>query len=568
MPKNKNSYWAERARKDKLKVIKTGEKGIDNLKRLLLLNIKDVEKQIKDFYEQYGENPAEELSNKNWQRYKKRLRDMAKANPQDKTLQKLAKQNIPKYKIDRLRALELDLQMQLTEATNGQAKGIYNTLDDVSKVSQATLASRMDKTLGLTFNAISANKMKQILMSDWSGANWSERLWKDREKVGKKLTDVLQKGIPQGVSLQKMSRELRDLTGESFNNAFRLIRTETSHIDGQVTLEGYRQASEELGLQYYEYDAFLDSRTSSFCRELDGKRFKITDAEVGVNYPPRHPNCRSTTQLVLDEDYKQEESRSKNPNNSKEETKAKNNAVVKENLTVQNAKKALEKHAYKIDLPNINNAGNLYIVDKTLTKLKKKYPLKDKYLYDIKERVDKDSLMASAGVNTLSLNPQFINNPKISFDNAVVNFVSNKKEQLERDEKWLSYWQKMGIAKEIKKYKSKVKLDKELLKYKRHNVLYEDRIIESCITHEYGHLLTPHTFDSKHKDFNHDKYLLVLDAYSKAKQTKDIYKISAYASNYTTDGLDEFFAECFAMRELGIEKVPNYIDNMITEVLK
>lgn len=306
MPKNKNSYWAERARKDKIKVINTGEKGIDNLKRLLKLNLDDVERQIKEFYDKYGENPAEELSNKNWQQYKKRLRNMAQANPQDKTLQKLAKQNIPKYKIDRLRALELDLQMQLTEATNGQAKGIYSTLDDVSKVSQATLASRMDKTLGLNFNAISSNKMKQILMSDWSGANWSERLWKDREKVGKKLTDVLQKGIPQGVSLQKMSRELRDLTGESFNNAFRLIRTETSHIDGQVTLEGYRQASEELGLQYYEYDAFLDSRTSSFCRELDGKRFKITDAEVGVNYPPRHPNCRSTTQLVLDEDYKPE----------------------------------------------------------------------------------------------------------------------------------------------------------------------------------------------------------------------------------------------------------------------
>ena len=319
MPMNKNNYWAERARKDKLKVIKTGEKGIDNLKRLLLLNLKDVEKQIKDFYDTYGENPAEELSNKNWQQYKKRLRDMAKANPQDKTLQKLAKQNIPKYKIDRLRALELDLQMQLTEATLGQEKGIYKTLDDVSKVSQATLASRMDKTLGLTFNAISANKMKQILMSDWSGANWSERLWKDRQKVGKKLSQVLQKGIPQGVSLQKMSRELRDITGESFNNAFRLIRTETSHIDGQVTLEGYKQASNELGLQYYEYDAFLDTRTSSFCRELDGKRFKIEDAEVGVNYPPRHPNCRSTTQLVLDEDYrqKQEEPKIQEPKQEK-----------------------------------------------------------------------------------------------------------------------------------------------------------------------------------------------------------------------------------------------------------
>lgn len=307
MPKNKNNYWAERARKDKIKVINTGEKGIDNLKRLLLLNIKDVEKQIKDFYEKYGDNPAEELSNKNWQRYKKRLRDMAKANPQDKTLQKLAKQNIPKYKIDRLRALELDLQMQLTLTTQGQEAGIYSTLDDVGKVARESLAKRFDKVLGLKLHTIAGNKMKQILMSDWSGANWSERLWKDREKVGKKLTEVLEKGIPQGVSLQKMSRELRDLTGESFNNAFRLIRTETSHIDGQVTLEGYRQASEELGLEYYEYDAFLDTRTSSICRELNGNRFKVSEAEVGVNYPPMHPNCRSTTQLVLDEDYKQEE---------------------------------------------------------------------------------------------------------------------------------------------------------------------------------------------------------------------------------------------------------------------
>lgn len=359
MPKNKNSYWAERARKDKLKVIKTGEQGIDNLKRLLLLNLKDVEKQIKDFYEKYGDNPAEELSNKNWQRYKKRLRDMAQANPQDKTLQKLAKQNIPKYKIDRLRALELDLQMQLTEATNGQAKGIYNTLDDVSKVSQATLASRMNKTLGLTFNAISSNKMKQILMSDWSGANWSERLWKDREKVGKKLTEVLEKGIPQGVSLQKMSRELRDLTGESFNNAFRLIRTETSHIDGQVTLEGYKQASEELGLQYYEYDAFLDSRTSSFCRELDGKRFKITDAEVGVNYPPRHPNCRSTTQLVLDEDYKPKATSAPSGNNNLKYDKS----IEKVVLDIQNTNdrdiKEMFNNMSKLKSVNIQNTDDI-----------------------------------------------------------------------------------------------------------------------------------------------------------------------------------------------------------------
>lgn len=323
MPKKNNSqeYWAKRRQQDKIKVIKEGEKGIDNLKRLLKVNLDDAQAKIKLFYEKYGENPAEKMSYSEWQKYKAKLKRMAQKNPQDEFLQRLVKQNIPKYQIDRLRALELDLQMQLTEATNGQAQGIYNTLDDVAKVSQSVLAKSMQASIGLKLNTIADRKLKQLLSSDWSGANWSDRLWHDRAIVGKKLTEILQKGVTQGTSLQKMTRELKQTTNQSFNNAFRLIRTETSHIDGQVTLEGYKQARVELGLEYYEYDAFLDSRTSSICRDLDKKRFKVSEAEVGINYPPMHPNCRSTTQLVLDEEYKQEESRSENPNNSKVEQK-------------------------------------------------------------------------------------------------------------------------------------------------------------------------------------------------------------------------------------------------------
>lgn len=306
MSKNSQEYWAERRRKDKIKVINTGERGINNLKRLLKLNLDDVERKIKEFYEKYGENPAEEMSRKEFEKYKAKLSKMAKKNPKDKTLQRLAKQDIPKYKIDRLRALQGELQMQLTEATLGQEKGIYNTLDDVSKVSQTVLAKTMKDSIGLNFNTIASRKMKQLLSSDWSGANWSDRLWNNREEVGKKLTNILEKGITQGTSLQNMSRELRDVTGQSFNNAFRLIRTETSYIDGQATLEGYKQAQEELGLEYYEYDAFLDDRTSAICRELDKKRFKMSESVVGVNFPPMHPNCRSTTQLILDNDEMKE----------------------------------------------------------------------------------------------------------------------------------------------------------------------------------------------------------------------------------------------------------------------
>lgn len=305
MPEQKNNsqeYWNKRARQDKIKVIKTAEYGVDNLKKLLKKNLDSVEKQIKDFYNKYGDEGkyAESLSYAEFQKYKARLRLKAKQNPQDKTLQRLAKQDIPKYRIDRLRALQTDLQIQLTEATRGQEAGIYKTLKDVAKVSQATTASRFKKTLDVAFDKIASRKMEKILSSDWVGnMNWSERLWKDRELVGKKVTDILEVGIPQGKSMQSMSRELAQATNQSFNNAFRLIRTESAHVDGEVLLESFKQAKAELGYTKYIFDATIDSRTSDDCERLDGKVIPIDEAVIGENFPPVHPNCRSTA--ILDE---------------------------------------------------------------------------------------------------------------------------------------------------------------------------------------------------------------------------------------------------------------------------
>lgn len=299
MRKKNNPYWTRRARLDKLKVIAVGETGIDELKRILKKNLDDVQKKIKDFYDKYGDNPAEKLTYAQFQIYKARLKAQAKLNPQDKTLQRLAKQDIPKYRIDRLRALETDLQIQLTHATKAQEAGVAKTLRQVAKVSQATTALRFKDTVGVAFNKISAEKMTKIIYSSWSGESWSDRIWADRDYVGKKVQRILEKGVPQGTSLQTMSKELAQATNQSFNNSFRLIRTETSHIDGQVLLESFKQAKRELGYTKYIYDAFIDNRTSTICKDLDNEVFYIDDAQIGVNFPPMHPNCRST--CVLDE---------------------------------------------------------------------------------------------------------------------------------------------------------------------------------------------------------------------------------------------------------------------------
>ena len=359
MAKNSQEYWNRRARQDKIKVIKTAEYGVDNLKKLLKKNLDSVEKQIKEFYKKYGDEGkyAESLSYAEFQKYKAKLRLKAKQNPQDKTLQRLAKQDIPKYRIDRLRALQTDLQIQLTEATRGQEAGIYKTLKDVAKVSQATTALRFKKTLDVAFDKIASRKLEKILSSDWVGnMNWSERLWKDRELVGKKVTEILEEGIPQGKSMQDMARDLKEATQSSFNDAFRLIRTESAHVDGEVLLESFKQAQRELGYTKYIFDATIDNRTSEICADEDNKSYYIDEAVIGENFPPLHPNCRSTA--VLDEssideslieeskqEEKEEETQEKEQEKEQEQTTEKTSTVEK--VEKSEVLKALEESNIK-----------------------------------------------------------------------------------------------------------------------------------------------------------------------------------------------------------------------------
>lgn len=59
----------------------------------------------------------------------------------------------------------------------------------------------------------------------------------------------------------------------------------------EATADGYMQCR----IQQYQILATLDNRTSEICQDMDLKIFDVNKKEVGINYPPFHPNCRTTT---------------------------------------------------------------------------------------------------------------------------------------------------------------------------------------------------------------------------------------------------------------------------------
>ena len=73
--------------------------------------------------------------------------------------------------------------------------------------------------------------------------------------------------------------------GVAYSAAKRLVRTETAYIYEQATKDAY----EECGVEWYEFLATLDGRTSEICRELDGKHFKVRDAMPGKTLPADAP---------------------------------------------------------------------------------------------------------------------------------------------------------------------------------------------------------------------------------------------------------------------------------------
>ena len=142
-----------------------------------------------------------------------------------------------------------------------------------------------------TFAAVNSRLINKIINEDWSGENYSKRIWKNTDKLAGELRQVLTEAAMTGESIQKTSRKLSDAFGTSNNNARRLIRTETTYATNQAELLAY----DELDIDRYEFVATLDTRTSPICQKQDGKIYNVKEAKAGVNLPAMHPNCRSTT---------------------------------------------------------------------------------------------------------------------------------------------------------------------------------------------------------------------------------------------------------------------------------
>lgn len=197
-------------------------------------------------------------------------------------------------RISRYEALLVEIGQQVELLTGSQQNGVAGLLMDTYKEGYYRTLFEIQRGTGFgaSFAKLDEEAVKKVLYTDWVGANFSKRIWSDRDKLVREIETNLSQAFIRGDSLDKVTKTVQERMNVSKSNAARLVSTESANVAGEATMAGYKESGV---VQQYQFLATLDMRTSSVCQSMDNLIFKLSEKQTGVNYPPLHPRCRSTT---------------------------------------------------------------------------------------------------------------------------------------------------------------------------------------------------------------------------------------------------------------------------------
>lgn len=294
-------YWIKRSEEQVDKHwddLKNVEKELAKQYRLALA---DIQQMVNDLYGRYATD--------NGLSYTDAVKKLNKSEMADyharmqRLLPQIKKSNDPKLiaeyemlskltQLNRLQSLMAQIEARLLELSHEQTATMHMWLAGLfAGQYYGTLHEIQTGTgVGYAFTKLNENAIVEAITMPWSGNQFSDLIWHNKDNLVKDLRGIITQGIIKGQHSKVTARQLADKMDVSYANALRLVRTETGYVVGEATAKGY---TESKVVDQYLYLATLDGRTSTVCRKIDNKVFKLVDKQVGINYPPLHPNCRS-----------------------------------------------------------------------------------------------------------------------------------------------------------------------------------------------------------------------------------------------------------------------------------
>jgi SPP1 gp7 family putative phage head morphogenesis protein len=302
-------YWEKRA-----EIISNYEfEEVDNYKLKLEEEywkvLKSIQNDIETFYSKFAKDnkisiseARKTLSKDEFKDFKITLDDFIKKAKDNKNLQwEKALNNVSnKVMVTRLEALQTQIRNELENLYVNQQDGTTSFLRKIYSDTYYRNIFEIHRGLGMvvSFQKLDTNVINKAITEPWYGENYSDRIWNNKELLIKELQSNLTQAFIRGDSIDKTSKIIAGRMGVATGRARTLVNTESANIISKATFSSYSASGV---VKKYEILVTLDLRTSKICRALDGKVFDLSEKQIGVNAPPFHPNCRTTTIPYFDD---------------------------------------------------------------------------------------------------------------------------------------------------------------------------------------------------------------------------------------------------------------------------
>ena len=135
-----------------------------------------------------------------------------------------------------------------------------------------------------SFFNVNAVDARQVVNQAWclDGKAFSNRIWDSKSSILNAIKSGLMDYVVQGKSPWEIAKHIRDITGKSNNDCYRIARTETAHLQNRAQVEKYK----EYGFTHARFLGSSDCCEG--CRKHDGELFTLDEI---MKLLPVHPNC-------------------------------------------------------------------------------------------------------------------------------------------------------------------------------------------------------------------------------------------------------------------------------------
>lgn len=325
---NNKDYWTQRKANLIYEQMDKAEKQADKFDKVYeqakAYLDKEINKIFDKFQRDYGLSESDArrtLKTMKTEKNLAELRRILEARPNNPNIQRLlADLDSPAYtyRMKRLERLSDDLDLMRSSIYLSEKQGSDDFYGDLMKDSyyKATFDLQQQTGLAYSFSDLPETEIKRLKAFKWTGEGYSDRIWSNTGALASSVKDELLVSLMTGRSTRATAQAIAERFEVSKGKARRLVRTESAFFHNQMELLSYEDAE----IEKYKFVAVLDKRTSHICQQHDNKVYNTDEAVPGVNYPPLHPWCRSTTIAHDDDiDYSKLERRARNPETGKVE---------------------------------------------------------------------------------------------------------------------------------------------------------------------------------------------------------------------------------------------------------